>query len=87
MLSIQFELNSLPLSQVCDTARQLLRQGHESFARVAVKQKLTTAIYFIDMQKHPDGMITEQVWTTSAISEQQAKHFDVQGVDTAAKQV
>lgn len=82
MISIQFELNSLPLSQVCDTARQLLRQGHESFARVAVKQNCTNVIYFIDMQKHPSGMITEQVWTTSAISEQEAKHNDMQGVDT-----
>ena len=85
MISIQFELNSLPLSQICDTARQLLRQGHETFARVAVKQKLSNVIYFIDMQKHLDGHIEELIWNTGTISED-TKHNHVQGVDTAAHQ-
>lgn len=85
MISIQFELNSLPLSQICDTARQLLRQGHETFARIAVKQSLSNVIYFIDMQKHLDGRIEELIWNTGTISED-TKHNHVQGVDTAAHQ-
>lgn len=85
MISLQFELNSLPLSQICDTARQLLRQGHETFARVVVTQPNNNTLYFIDMQKHLDGHIEELIWNTGAISED-TKHNHVQGVDTASHQ-
>lgn len=86
MISIQFELNSLPLSQICDTARQLLRQGEETFARVAVKQPDNGTIYFIDMQKFPSGNIHETMWNVTGESPEDTKHNHVQGVDTAAHQ-
>ena len=81
MISISFHLTVLPLAQVLDSAKQLLRQSSDSYARVSVKQELTNVIYFIDMQKDEHGHIEELIWNTGTISED-AKHNHVEGVDT-----
>lgn len=85
MISISFNLGDIPLAQVLDSAKQLLRSSKDSYARVAVKQALTKNLYFIDMEKLADGSIQELIWTTGTISED-AKHNHGEGVDTATHQ-
>lgn len=85
MISISFNLDELPLAQVLDSAKQLLRQSTESHARVAIKQQAVGTVYFVDMHKFVDGKIQETLWDSHTAA-QEAKHNDPQGVDTAPDQ-
>lgn len=82
MISVSFDLANLPLAQVLDSTKQMLRQSSDNFARVVVRQQTTNNLYFIEMHKFPDGSIREQMWTTSVITEQDAKDKEAWGVDT-----